>query len=293
MTDFDAIEKNVVRKTGPVSPCPPLAMLRAHADSVLPSDAEARIGAHLAQCTLCRMLVKDLPFLESQLFTPASRNRIRNISVRSKKPSAIPWFAIYAIAAGLAFIASLLITANRESTRQIATTQITQTNSQSDLPQLQLTKLPPPPPSVSYLVFRGAVSASEPDAAELTPAFAAYNSNNYALAAARFTRLATRFPNSDIPILYLGVSQLLSGNNSAALTSLNRADAIAKPRQKSAASWYHAAAALLAHSPDAPALLRSACNRTTSPYSQRACSLSDATEPNQVSQNPRHPNPTR
>jgi len=129
-------------------------------------------------------------------------------------------------------------------------------------------------------VFRGAVSTTDPDATELAPAFAAYNDNNYAAAATRFANLATRFQKSDIPILYLGVSQLLAGDNSAALASLTHADAIAKPSRKDAASWYHAAAAALSHSPEAPALLQSLCSRNNSTYAQQACALTPKSNPN-------------
>jgi hypothetical protein len=243
------------------------------------------------------MLLKDLPSLDNQQFTPASRERIRStIPIPRQKSSATPWYAISAIAAGLVIIAFLLTTANHQPpTQQIATTQAPQPIPQSNLrkSRLKITKLPPPPPAVSGIVFREAVSATEPDAAELASAFVAYNNNNYPLAAARFTRLATRFPSSDIPVLYLGVSQLLTGNNSAAFASLAHADAIARPRQKDAASWYHAAAALLAHAPNAPALLRSACNRANSAYSPQACSLSQASVPNQVHQNLPGPNTVR
>lgn len=285
MSDFDQIEKDFRHKIGPVPACPPLDMLRAHAESVLPSDAEARIGSHLAQCALCRMLLNDLPSLDNQGFSRASRDRVRStIPVLPQKSSVTPWYAISAIAAGLTVIGFFLATANhRQSTRQIATTHAPQPLLQSNpQPQLQIAKLPPPPPADSSIVFRGAVSATEPNQDELAPAFTAYNNNNYTLATARFAKLASRFPSSDIPVLYLGVSQLLNRNDSAALVSLTHADAIAKPTRKDAASWYHAAAALMAHSPDAPALLQSLCNRGSSTYAQKACSLSQASAQNTV-----------
>ena len=298
MSDFDEIEKTFVRQIGPVPACLPLAMLRAHAESVLPSDADARVGAHLAKCKLCRMLLKDLRSLDNQPFTAASRDRVHSIiPIPPQKSSATPWYAISAIAAGLAIITFLLTTTTNHlpPTLQIATTQAPQPIHQSNLPRslLKITKLPPPQSAVSAIVFRGAVSASEPDAAELAAAFVAYNNNNYPLAAARFSTLAARFPKSDIPVLYLGVIQLLTENKSAALATLAHADAIARPSRKDAASWYHAAAALLAQSADAPALLRSVCNRGKSPFTQQACSLSQASELDQAHQTPLSLNPAR
>ncbi len=188
------------------------------------------------------------------------------------EPGRLHWSIVSAIAAGLAIIAFFLYTGrnHQQPTQQIAASA-SQPAAQF---HLQITRLPPPPAGSPGLVFRGAISTTDPDASELAPAFSAYNNNDYALAATRFANLATRFPKSDIPVLYLGVSQLLAGDNSAALASLTQADALATPSRKDAASWYHAAAAVQAHSPDAPGLLQSLCSRNNSTYAQQACSLS-------------------
>ena len=281
MSDFDEIEKIFVSEIGALPACPPLAMLHAHGQSVLPVEAEARVGAHIATCALCQMLLRDLSSLEEQNLTQTAKNRIRSaipVPEQRSAPGRLHWGILSGIAAGLAIVAFLLYTGrnHRQPAQQVA----------GSAPpaaaqfHLQITKLPPPPTSSSGLVFRGAISTTDPDATELAPAFAAYNNNDYALAATRFANLATRFPKSNIPILYLGVSQLLAGDNSAALTSLTQADAIAKPSQRDAASWYHAAAAALAHSPEAPALLQSLCSRNNSNYAQQACSLSSKSDPN-------------
>jgi hypothetical protein len=274
MSDFDNIEKTFVNEIGPLAACPPLAMLHAHGQSVLPVEAEARVGAHIANCALCQMLLRDLSSLEEQNLTQAAKNRIRNsIPVPQQESAAgrLHWSIVPAVAAGLAIIAFFLYAGRNQhqKTQQIAASP----PQPASHIHLQIAKLPPPPTDSPGLVFRGAISSTDPDAAELAPAFAAYNNNDYALAATRFANLTARFPKSDIPILYLGVSQLLAGDKSAALASLTQADTIAKPSRKDAASWYYAAAATLVHSPEAPALLQSLCSRNKSTYAQQACAL--------------------
>jgi hypothetical protein len=281
MSDFDEIEKAFVSERGPLAACPPLAMLHAHGQSVLPVETEARVGAHIASCALCQMLLRDLSSLEEQNLTQAAKNRIHSsipVPGQRSAPGPLHWSILSAVAAGLAIIAFFLYTGRNH--RQ--PTQLTAVSAPQPAAQfhLQITKLPPPPTTGPDLVFRGAISTADPDATELAPAFAAYNNNDYALAATRFASLAPRFPKSDIPILYLGVSQLLAGDNSAALASLTQADAIAKPNRKDAASWYHAVAAALAHSPSAATLLQSLCSRNNSTYAQQACSLSSKSESN-------------
>ncbi len=71
MSDFDQNEKTFVSEIGPLPACPPLAMLHAHGQSVLPAEAEARIGAHIATCALCQMLLRDLSSLEEQNLSQA------------------------------------------------------------------------------------------------------------------------------------------------------------------------------------------------------------------------------
>ena len=117
------------------------------------------------------------------------------------------------------------------------------------------------------------VSGDHPSSGQLAPAFEAYGEDHYALAAERFRLLAKRFPRADVPLLYLGVSQLMMQDNKAALTSLARADQFATKTRKDAASWYHAVAAVQAHGPDATALLHDLCRRNKSHYALQACDL--------------------
>jgi hypothetical protein len=268
MPNFDEAEQLFVNEIGPVPTCPPLEILRAHGQSVLPEDEESKVVEHLAQCPICQILLNDLLSLEEQSLTRAARDRIRE-NIPAPPRQATRWYVVSAVAAGLAFVAFLFFAGRaRQNAPQVAASAVHAVP--MDLP---IEKLPPPPEAKSELVFRGAVSSADPDAEELAPAFTAYDREDYQLAARRFAELATRFPGSDIPILYLGVSQLLSGNDHDALESLSRADAIAKPSRKDAASWYHATAAVRAHSPDAPALLQALCSQNNSAYARQACSV--------------------
>jgi hypothetical protein len=269
MPNFDEVEQSFVSEIGPVPSCPPLGILRAYTQSVLPEVGQLKVGEHLAQCPLCQIILSDLPSVEGQSLTRGAQSRIReNIPVPIQKP--VRWYVVSAVAAGLAFVAILPFAGrHRPTAPQVAASAV------HVVPiNLPIEKLAPPPEAKSELVFRGPASSTDPDAEELAPAFAAYDREDYKLAATRFDQLARRFPGSDIPILYMGVSQLLSGDDPSALESLTRADAIAKPSRKDAASWYHAAAAVRAHSPDAPALLQALCRRDNSAYARQACPVS-------------------
>jgi hypothetical protein len=278
MPDFDEIEQSFLSEIEPVPACPPLELLRAHGQSVLPDKVESRVNTHLSECQVCRMLLDDLSCVDEPGLTQAEHDRIRKkvpVPQTASPARRFRWYIGSAIAASLALVAVFLSSGrfHQESSLQVSTSQATGSESATQL-DLQVAKLAPPPAAESGLVFRGTVSAVDPDSDELAPAFAAYNEDDYSLAVSRFAKLASRFPRSDITILYLGVSQLLEGDNTAAAESLAQAEQLAKPSQKDAATWYHAVAAVRVHSPDAPLLFRSLCNRHDSPYAQQACVVS-------------------
>lgn len=278
MPDFDQVEQSFLSEIEPVPACPPLELLRAHGQSVLPDEIESRVNTHLVECQVCRMLLDDLSCADEPGLTQVEHDRIRKkVPVPQTTPPArrFRWYIASAIAASLAIVAVFLFSGRfqKKSSLQVSTSPATGYEPPTQL-NLQVAKLAPPPPAESSLVFRGAVSGADPDADELAPAFAAYNEDDYSLAVSRFAKLTSRFPRSDIPILYLGVSQLLEGDNAAAVESLTQAEQLAKPSRKDAATWYHAVAAVRVHSPDAPLLFRSLCNPHDSPYAQQACAVS-------------------
>ncbi len=264
----------------PTRHCPPLSVLRAHQEEVLPSTLAADVSHHIKQCALCQMLLTDLQHTPQPAITTNERDRIlRKLPNTSPTvPAGWRWYAAAAAAIILAVAGAFLFL------RQPQTNQPTQATSQpaeTPAPQtpatrLQIAKLAIPIGLAPGLALRGEAPTQQPTAAQLSPAFEAYAKDDYPLAAQRFTELADQFPRAELPFLYLGISQLFQHDTAHALTALTRADALAQQNnsaQKDAAAYYHAFAAVVAHSPDAPQLLHSICAQTKSPYSQQACDL--------------------
>jgi len=132
------------------------------------------------------------------------------------------------------------------------------------------------PDDAPGLVSRGDSSgtSAEPTATDLLPAFRAYNRGDFGVAAVAFAALADRFPDAEIPALYLGVSQLESGEDAAARGTLTRALRNADGARHADATWYLAVAEL--RTGDAAAavpLLQSLCPPASTPYAPRACAL--------------------
>jgi len=277
----------------PIPPCPPLRLLLAHQEGVLPEEGAKEIDAHLASCGLCRGLLSDLSELEPRGLTERERE-----SIRRKLPIPMAssgknwrWYAVSgAIAATLLVCAILALHTWRSvpgAAPQVAETptqpseQLTPQNAPQAAPrpappEIEVAKLDPPLSTAPGLVLRGAGPIDQPDASQLAPAFDAYEKNNYPLAAERFDLLAKQFPRAEDPVLYLGVTQLLMHDDQAALVSLTRAEQLATARQQDVAKWYRAVAAVRTHDPEAAELLRELCRRDSSAYTKQACDLEQA-----------------
>ena len=266
--------------------CPPLSLLRAWKEEVLPDDLARDVASHADACALCRTLLADLEYLSQPGITSAERDRIRR-----KLPLVAPpvrtvgwrWYAVASAAAAL-IIAGVLLVVRETRHRDVVhvtppgvtspapeqTATVQQPTSRTDL---QVAKLEPPIDLSPALVLRGESSASVPTAQQLAPAFDAYTRNDYPLATQRFSQLAKQFPRSGTPFLYLGVTQLLTNDNVNALFNLTRAEQFVSPDQKDTASWYRAIAALRTSAPNARQLLHTVCSRNGSPYAQQACQI--------------------
>jgi TolA-binding protein len=154
------------------------------------------------------------------------------------------------------------------------------TSPAADLPELRQIAPLAPPDDVPVLVTRGATTTHGPSVDDLMPAFRAYNRNDFAQAAAAFAPLVPRFPQSDIPPLYLGVSQLQLGQNADAQRSLAQAYSLTGSAHHDAAAWYLAMADLRLHqSAAAIPLLRDLCVQQRNPYAARACTLAQQIGP--------------
>jgi hypothetical protein len=184
------------------------------------------------------------------------------------------WYAGFATAA--VFILAIVFLVLRHAAPTPNQTGQTEQTKPSPLPQqthLEIAKLDPPLELARDLVLRGTVPPDQPNPAELAPAFESYTQSDYPLAAQRFSLLTKQFPRADIPFLYLGVTQLLQNDSTAALPNLARADHLAPDSRKDSAAWYHALAASQTHAPEAPSILHSMCLRKDSAYSPQACQL--------------------
>jgi hypothetical protein len=269
--------------------CPPLALIRAWKEDVLPEELVRDVAVHMSDCALCRTLLADLEHLPQPAITPVERDRIRRrlplVSPAAEQHTGWYWYAAASAVAALVIVGVLLtvrqIEHPREAQNKIRITppmikpmtppQISaQTVADTEV---QVAKLAPPLDLSPGLVLRGEASTMVPDIQQLTPAFTAYNSGDYTRATQLFSQLAKQFPRSSTPFLYLGVTQLLTHNDTDALFNLKRAEQFAAPPEKDAASWYRLAASARAHAPDATQLAHSLCNRNRSAYAQQACLL--------------------
>jgi len=271
--------------------CPPLALLRAFQEQVLPSDLSGDIASHIEGCSLCRGLLSDIEHLPQPGITSVERGRIRSRLPLSTAPSRKPgwrWYAVASAAAALVIAGVILVVHQTEHPRvaNVAPLPVSwpsQTHTAEVQPgktatapssEPQIAKLEPPLELSPALVLRGgSTSTSEPTAQQLAPAFDAYTRNDYTAAAQRFSQLAKQFPRSGMPFLYLGITQLLTNDNANALFNLTRAEQFVPPAQKDASSWYRAVAALRTGAPNAEQLLHSVCERKGSAYAQQACQL--------------------
>ena len=260
--------------------CPPLALLRAWKEEVLPDELARDVGSHAEACPLCTTLLADLEHLSQPGITSAERDRIRRRLPLISPPTRIAgwrWYAVASAAAALVVAGILLVIRQTEhptAANLSLAFEPPAAQSAASHAEPQVAKLEPPSVDLSSaLVLRSGPSMSEPTAQQLAPAFEAYARSDYSLAAQRFSQLAKQFPRSGTPFLYLGVTQLLANDNTNALFNLTRAEQFVAPAQRDAASWYHALAALRARAPNARQLLHSVCSRNGSAYAQRACQI--------------------
>jgi hypothetical protein len=276
MPDYDPIEREFLAHASPLPECPPLEILLAAGQGVLPEAVEPGVSQHISTCGVCRVLLQDFATLPERSLTADESARIRAGIPIGRQGFQFRWQWVAAAAAVILVAASVVAyhpwqSSKREIASHVAN-QVAPTPQQPPV-QVALTRLPPDRELITGLVFRGAHSADEPDAAELEPAFAAYMKDHYDAAEKHFSKLAKQYPKADVPVLYLGVSQLFLGQNQAALTTLTLAQELAAPSRRDAAAWYQAIATLRTHSADAGMLFQSLCQRGSSSYSKKACSV--------------------
>jgi hypothetical protein len=265
--------------------CPPLNLLFAAEEDVLSVSAGSSIRTHIAGCSLCQTILAELDPSNAAL-APEADGRIRaRIESRVARPSALMHMSgttrryLFALAAIL-ILGSLGIFSYRlvhsSTEERLAVIPYHTSPGERPLPDLaELHRIAPlaPPDDVPALVMRGSSTAHGPTVHDLMPPFRAYNRENFAAAATGFAALAKRFPDSQIPPLYLGVSQLELSENDDAQRSLERAYYLSGPAQDDAA-WYLAIADLRLDKPQvATPLLHDLCEHDHNSYTARACTI--------------------
>lgn len=284
--EHDRMESLLLSQAG-AGTCPPLDILFAADSDVLPASAATAVREHIAHCALCRTVLSELD-PAAQSLSPAANERIRaRIQARQTRTSfgsRLKGFNragghLFAIAAILLlgvlgiFSYRLLHTSAGEHP-SVATNKAPATPAPVEIAELHQIAPLAPPDDVPALVTRGAAAGHGPSVNDLMPAFRAYNQGDFAQAAAAFTPLVTRFPQSDIPPLYLGISQLQLEHNANAQRSLHQALLLAGPARHEAAVWYLAVADLRLAQPHAAVpLLHELCSQPHSAYAPRACAL--------------------
>jgi len=277
--------------------CPPLDVLLALKQEVLPAEVEAAATRHVERCPLCQQLLADLELeglgtqrRDAPMTTAESQRVHTRIAImpssnpQSSRSQARAWAATAAVAAIL-IIGAGSFTAwqwNRtpSPTPGIAVEQplsVSPTTPVALEAQLQIPFAPLAPPSEGpKLATRGAGSA-EPSVEALLPAFRAYNRADFAHAAKEFSKLQHDYPHSAQAALYLGVTELALNDDASAVTNLQLAlDHLPAPAgtDPEAARWYLAIAKNRLHDPSAARLLlRTVCQDKNSSYASRSCEL--------------------
>ena len=265
--------------------CPPPKLLFAAQEGVLPAEANEQILQHISTCSLCQMLLEDSAAVAGEpSLTPAQDAHIREriasrINSEAHRPSAFAkrsWAPQLAIAAILCIAAAIALFYHGHQdtiSTPIATNPATTPTPKAALPPTLLAEvtnpqpLPPPSGSSADLVLRGPSTSSpdDPSAADLLPAFRAYNRQDYATAAKQFDALSSRFPKAVTPALYLGVAQLEAGQNTTAANTLQHALDLASPARPTEAVWYLAIAKARLGDTQASQLFREVCAASMKP----------------------------
>jgi hypothetical protein len=270
--EFDADE--MAFATASPRKCPPVDVLMAYGQDVLPVEAERAVEAHLATCALCTMLREDMSTLAEVPLSTAQQQRIR-AAIPATTPhgkTGRPWWLSIAVAASvLVCFAAGAVAYRRTHETVVAVSPVSAVP--TTVAALEIPLRPLPAPQEAALVTRGAHRGDDPSIPELMPAFTAYNAGNYRDAATRFARLEGEYPRSEMVRLYLGVAQLFVHEDAAANASIASARSLPGKRFTDAERWYGAVAAQRLHSGEAKTLLDGLCADTASAYSAESCRL--------------------
>lgn len=260
---------------------PPLSLLRAAGEDVLPEALETTAGEHLSNSAWSRALVEGLDDVEATLSAEDQDRLLQRIrrDARSGEGAAGSWTWLWRPVLAATSLAALGIVA-------WVTWQAARPGAElPGTPEGTIAVAPPPttPPfelaidkpevklSAAALTWRGRSGDDNQLLSDAREAFDAYRRGDYALAARAFTTLQSRYPESVEMAFYLGVSHLLQGEAEAAIRALEEAEALGVPEFADDIAWYRALAEHRAgKSPGAEARLASICRQAGS-RSAQAC----------------------
>ena len=263
---------------GPRGAQPPLEVLRAAGEGVLPKEVDASAQWHLAQHDDTRRLVHAMnesagldADAEAALFARITRDR----AAIDRERRSSPWRWQVAAAIGtIAIAGSALWIMQRRDSAVVATPPpvlVAQAPAPST-PEAFLIPLERPDVriSLSSMTWRGR-RPDNPVLVALKPALDAFRAADYATADQEFSAVGQRYPDLIEVALYQGISRLFLKDWGGASTSLKRAQAIGDPAFAADVDWYLAIAE--ERSGDRTAAqgrLQSLCERDAS---SRACRL--------------------
>jgi tetratricopeptide (TPR) repeat protein len=288
--NFDSDEKEFQREIEPaltklranIGTCPHPDQVQAVLVGVQVEGLE-RVRMHLAVCTNCQALGRDLSAYEYPELSEEEDRRIRArlprmspVSSRTVSRWAWLWRPV-PIAAAAAIVATMVVTGLINLRKPpAAVQQSAQSQEIAPLPAAQptvfiLQKAAIKVSAAAVLTFRSDADSQKAYLDELAAALAPYRSEDYAEAARMLEPLAKKYSQSVEPQFYLAVSLLFLNQNDKALESLSKARSISSDALHDDVSWYLALALNRAgRRDDARQEVEGLCSRSGE-YQQMAC----------------------
>lgn len=282
--------------------CPRPEVLLASQEGVLPEDGARKVSAHVAKCSFCQILLKDLATEELAGATVQEEKRVRERVLAGAKPEtkkasapgglfsmwfwkALPVGALAAVAIALFVWVRLHQTPSPVSS-PVAVMQPAPKPDPAKV--LQWEKLPIKLQAQSVLIWRGSPrNTQEKYASELTAALTFYRDDKFAEASERLAEVAKEFPKGVEGQLYFGISELKLEQNADAIAPLLAAQKLGPEQYRDDATWYLALAYLRTGEVQSGRVeLQKLCSGKSG-YAPRACSadeslsaLGETTHPN-------------
>jgi hypothetical protein len=228
---------------------PPLELLRAAREGVLPEPLQQRVAAHVSQSEWSRTLADDLELVApgptaEDAARMLARVRAGTRGATAAERPALTWRALmmFGSLAAAAILFAVRVDWRAPTPVEVdrATAAPGETAPATPPFVLALAK-PDLRVSLTALQWRGS-PAGNPLLADLKPAFAAIERDDFAGAARVLEPLASRYPASIEVFFYLGVSRLLLNDSGGARDALAAAGRLKDDAFAADVAWYLAIA---------------------------------------------------